>query len=299
MTPHYGAGAETPFHDGSRTPYSQGTHTPFHGGQTPAHGSVTPHHRSPPGPNDNRPFEPAYAHSSGTSTSPTGSSPRSHLSHSPSSTSGSPQGSLANPTTPSIPEEIPGHYQEYHQGTPQGSYDNERTSMFTPTTPTTPAGLQTYDPSDVSDSNEDGANWDMGYASTDSPPRDGSAHNMSSDIQSESASEMMQAEQLKDPFYFVKTGAFLRHNEQMCQVTEVNGDKVTIKIGENTETVEKEVLQHVAPPESSRVQVVLGKLNGEQGELIGIDGDDAIVKMDVTYEIQILQHNSLVQIESG
>jgi len=226
-----------------------------------------------------------------------------------------------NPSTPSVGDSP----QHNYQGQTQTPFDDkdESESMFTPNTPQTPydkdtqesmftphhsdaAATNPYDPSDMS-SNDEAAMYSVESGHSDYengsyggvPNSQDSAH-LSSDVASESATELINQQQNNDPYYYVKNGAYLKYNDKGCQVKQISGDTVKLQMldGGDQISVTKDALQHVAPPENSRVQVVLGRLMNERGELIGIDGDDAIVKMDVTNEIQILAHNSLVQVES-
>ena len=49
----------------------------------------------------------------------------------------------------------------------------------------------------------------------------------------------------------------------------------------------------MAPGKKDEIKVVSGQQAGETGKLIGIDGEDGIVKMDTNSDIKILDLESL------
>ena len=55
-------------------------------------------------------------------------------------------------------------------------------------------------------------------------------------------------------------------------------------------------MERVAPGKKDPVKVVTGQLAGETGTLIGIDGEDGIVKMDANTDIKILDLESLAKL---
>ena len=71
---------------------------------------------------------------------------------------------------------------------------------------------------------------------------------------------------------------------------------VSLRLGGETVTVGVGDLERVAPGKKDPVKVVTGQLAGETGTLIGIDGEDGIVKMDANTDIKILDLESLAKL---
>jgi len=68
---------------------------------------------------------------------------------------------------------------------------------------------------------------------------------------------------------------------------------ITLTIDGAQEDVNIADVQRLAPGKKDMVVVVSGQLAGENGILIGIDGEDGIVKMDINSDIKILDLESL------
>lgn len=171
---------------------------------------------------------------------------------------------------------------------------HNQNSIFTPTTPSTPQmslgeGIQPYDPQDVSSSNEEPSTTDFegGYGSMSGTGLTAPETEAGGDGPA-------------NPYYYIVPNAVLKHDESNVKVVSSSAEQAEVQVLDSdnqiieTKTLDKTALKVYPPPENSKIQVVLGRLAGDTGELIGIDGEDAIVKMDVTFEIQILPHKSLV-----
>jgi len=74
------------------------------------------------------------------------------------------------------------------------------------------------------------------------------------------------------------------------------GSSVSVLIGGETVNVAIGELERVPPGKKDQVKVVTGQLAGETGTLIGIDGEDGIVKMDANTDIKILDLESLCKL---
>lgn len=186
-------------------------------------------------------------------------------------------------------------------------------SIFTPNGPHTPNHPAHYDPSDMSDANDPKSGFGSplgnygdeynsfsetgeGELSTSdvgvSDPR-----NSDSMTHTDSGNETAPSRSApKDPFYFIVPHAELKYQNEVAFVRKVYEDEVEISIKGNLLTVPKDKLTYALPQEGDTVKVVFGPVAGEEGELLGIDGDDAIVKMKTTYEIQILPRDTMVKI---
>ena len=82
-------------------------------------------------------------------------------------------------------------------------------------------------------------------------------------------------------------------------IQEVLGDQCRITLpdrGDESLTVPSDVLEPVAPGKRDRLRVVGGGFSGESGVLIGVYGNDGIVKMDVNLEIKILPMTTLAKL---
>lgn len=82
-------------------------------------------------------------------------------------------------------------------------------------------------------------------------------------------------------------------------IQEVLGDQCRVTLpdrGNETVTVPNDMLEAVAPAKRDRLRVVGGDFNGECGSLVGVYGNDGIVKMDVNLEIKILPMTSLAKL---
>jgi transcription elongation factor SPT5 len=82
-------------------------------------------------------------------------------------------------------------------------------------------------------------------------------------------------------------------------IQEVLGDQSRITLpdrGDESLTLPNDVLEPVAPGKRDRLRVVGGGFSGESGVLIGVYGNDGIVKMDVNLEIKILPMTSLAKL---
>jgi len=61
-------------------------------------------------------------------------------------------------------------------------------------------------------------------------------------------------------------------------------------------TVLQGELEAVRPKKSDKIKITSGGQRGLTGKLIGIDGNDGIVKLDDTYEVKILEMSSLAKL---
>ena len=84
-----------------------------------------------------------------------------------------------------------------------------------------------------------------------------------------------------------KTGV-IRNNEGIQAQVEISGD--------STVTVEITQMQPVAPTKKDNVVVISDADKGGTGLLIGIDGEDGIVKMSPSLDIKILRLDSLAKL---
>eukprot|EP00492_Amphilonche_elongata_P004863 TRINITY_DN525_c0_g1_i2.p1 TRINITY_DN525_c0_g1~~TRINITY_DN525_c0_g1_i2.p1 ORF type:complete len:198 (+),score=43.28 TRINITY_DN525_c0_g1_i2:23-595(+) len=188
--------------------------------------------------------------------------------------------------------------------------------MFTPSQPMTPQPA--YDPSDMSDTQDPKSsfspvtnfgedNYSFSETGEDqlstsdigvSDPR-----NSDSMTHTDSGNEPSAVRQApKDAFYFIIPEAELKYQDDVAIVKEVTDNDVRIELpnnGNQTLTVSKDALTYTLPKEGDNVKVVVGPVAGEEGELLGIDGEDAIVKMSTTYEIQILPRDTMVKFNPG
>lgn len=64
--------------------------------------------------------------------------------------------------------------------------------------------------------------------------------------------------------------------------------KVLLDDGEEVIVPQNDLVQ-VRPKKSDRIKITSGGQRGFTGKLIGIDGNDGIVKLDDTYEVKILE----------
>ena len=77
-------------------------------------------------------------------------------------------------------------------------------------------------------------------------------------------------------------------------VVELVGAETTVRLENgSTTTVPAEDLEAVPPQKNSSVIILQGDLAGSTGKLIGIDGRDGIVKMDLNSDIKIVDMPSL------
>ena len=65
---------------------------------------------------------------------------------------------------------------------------------------------------------------------------------------------------------------------------------------EEVVTVLQGELEVVRPKKSDKIKITSGGQRGLTGKLIGIDGNDGIVKLDDTYEVKILEMSSLAKL---
>lgn len=82
-------------------------------------------------------------------------------------------------------------------------------------------------------------------------------------------------------------------------IQEVLGDQCRVTLpdrGNETITVPNDMLEAVQPAKRDRLRVVGGNFAGECGSLVGVYGNDGIVKMDVNLEIKILPMTSLAKL---
>ncbi|ETO32202.1 hypothetical protein RFI_04916 [Reticulomyxa filosa] len=104
-----------------------------------------------------------------------------------------------------------------------------------------------------------------------------------------------------DRHYYVIQGAILLYRDNPVRVIDLDGPNgnVTIKMlsDGNVLNVSREELVHSIPKENDRVRVVFGRLEGHDGQIIGIDGIEAIVQIDgPDKDIHIMNKNLVVTI---
>jgi transcription elongation factor SPT5 len=63
-------------------------------------------------------------------------------------------------------------------------------------------------------------------------------------------------------------------------------------------TVNPLEMEHVVPKKFDKIKVINGPFRNSTGKLIGIDGAEGIVKMDVTLDVQILDMSNLAHMYS-
>merc|ERR1719242_1110460 len=328
-------GSQTPMYDGSRTPMYGGMtpradQTPRYGGETPGYnppgyGGTTPGYIQTPAYEGLTPKYDGSATPIGGNRTPAAYDMGSNYNDSASTTSYS-----SHPSRSSYGQTANSPYSANTQGpdtpvaaqqanTPGGTntYDQHYTnqpmeSNFTPNGPHTPQPA--YDPSDLSDAQDNKypsplANFGDDYQSfsetgegelstSDVGVSDPSGRHSDSMTHTDSGNETSgnRNNVPKDPFYFIIPNAELKLNDSVALVKSVNDSKVTVSVDGNDVEVNKDELTYALPKEGDNVKVVIGPVAGEEGELLGIDGDDAIVKMSTTYEIQILARDTMVKI---
>lgn len=82
-------------------------------------------------------------------------------------------------------------------------------------------------------------------------------------------------------------------------IQEVLADQCRVTLpdrGNENISVPNEMLEPVAPSKRDRLRVVGGNFKGECGSLVGVYGNDGIVKMDVNMEIKILPMTTLAKL---
>jgi transcription elongation factor SPT5 len=79
-----------------------------------------------------------------------------------------------------------------------------------------------------------------------------------------------------------------------CAHIDVSRAHLQVKLHDGGETlVPSEDLEAVLAQKNSSVMILQGELKGNTGKLIGIDGRDGIVKMDMNQDIKIVDMPSL------
>jgi hypothetical protein len=58
---------------------------------------------------------------------------------------------------------------------------------------------------------------------------------------------------------------------------------------------DQHLVQPVLAPKKGRTMIIEAPLAGQTGQVLGIDGDDAIVKMDDNLDIKIIKRSSCAQ----
>jgi len=317
MTPAYGG----------MTPAYGGT-TPAYGGLTPAYGGITPKHgASTPHLDGNA--TPHFADAPGTMTpgflgDPNMGTP--NLTGTPNFNST--PSALKGPDTPRLTVNsqhgtptfgTSGVGSQYENQPVNPNYetqaaDSQNQSMWPSQGPNTP-GSGPYDPSDMSDANEIPKNYsplggnyqdeynsfsetgegdlstsDVGVSMSDPP------HSDSMGTHTDSGNETSNARNgPRDAFYFVVKNAELRYQDKVAIVEEVFESEAQVLFEGNSIRVPKDALTYVLPNENDTVKIVCGAVAGTTGELLGIDGTDAIVKISTTFEIQILPRDTMVK----
>ena len=61
-------------------------------------------------------------------------------------------------------------------------------------------------------------------------------------------------------------------------------------------TIPNEYLEPVTPGKKDKIKIIRGEFKGHTGSLIGIDGPDGIVKMEVNLDIKILHLEFLAKL---
>jgi transcription elongation factor SPT5 len=77
----------------------------------------------------------------------------------------------------------------------------------------------------------------------------------------------------------------------------IEGDRAVVRVGEagETQTIPVAELTQVAVRKRDRVRIMDGENTGQTGQLIGIDGNDAIVKLDRDLDIKIVVLSQIVR----
>jgi transcription elongation factor SPT5 len=85
--------------------------------------------------------------------------------------------------------------------------------------------------------------------------------------------------------------------EALGAIQSIEGDLAVVVVAETGETMAVPLgeLGPVAPRKRDRVRIVDGEHAGQTGTLIGIDGTDGIVKLDVDLDIKILSLQQIVR----
>jgi len=333
-TPHYGMGSHTPAYGGMTPAYggmtpAYGGATPAYGGLTPAYGGITPKHggltphfegnATPHFPDAAGAATPGFIGDLNTGTP--------NLTNTPNFNQ-TPSGALKGPDTPVLnvqPNHTPqfgtsgvGSQFENQPGNPTyetQTVEGQNQSMWPSQGPNTP-GSGPYDPSDMSDANDIpkhqfsplGGNYqdeynsysetgegdlstsDVGVSMSDPP------HSDSMGTHTDSGNETSNARSgPRDAFYFIVKNAELRYQNKVAIVEEVFDSEVRVLVEGNSITVPKDGLAYILPNENDTVKIVCGPVAGTTGELLGIDGSDAIVKISTTFEIQILPRDTMVK----
>lgn len=96
-----------------------------------------------------------------------------------------------------------------------------------------------------------------------------------------------------------KSGAYAGATGVIADVLSTDQCRVTLTDrGNESITVPNDSLEMVAPGKKDRLRVVGGEFRGETGVLVGVYGNDGIVKMDVTMDIKILPMTNLAKMAS-
>jgi len=72
--------------------------------------------------------------------------------------------------------------------------------------------------------------------------------------------------------------------------------KILSKADGDTISVPHEFLEPVTPAKKDKIKIIRGEFKGHTGSLIGIDGSDGIVKMEINLDIKILRLDFLAKL---
>ena len=84
----------------------------------------------------------------------------------------------------------------------------------------------------------------------------------------------------------------------VVQSIDAKSRHVHVRNGPVTRVFPASALVHVVPEKHHRIKILSGEDAGQMGLLIGTDGDDGIVKMDVNSEILIFNLASLAKMHA-
>ena len=255
---------QTPLHSGSMTPM----HTPLHhGGTTP-----TPH---TPGEAWNPAAKPIDQHETETPFASGYATPMDPVT--PAQEAATPGGAFYNPTTPGAGPITPGV--SYNPTTPgvatPGGYQPNTPGGYQPNTP---GGMAPLTPS-TAESPMPATPFGGGHVDVMTDSGDASGATWAS------------------PDIEVRVAASGEYQGMVGTIQSVQANGVCIvSTGDQTLRIGADGLKPVIPEKHNRIRVLQGEGAGQTGSLIGTDGDDGIVKMDGTAEINIYNLSALAKL---
>uniref|UniRef100_A0A5F8G394 Transcription elongation factor SPT5 n=1 Tax=Monodelphis domestica TaxID=13616 RepID=A0A5F8G394_MONDO len=301
QTPMYVQGSRTPMYS-SQTPLHDGSRTPHYGSQTPLHdGSRTPAQSGawdPNNPNTPSRAEEEYEYAFDDEPTP---SPQAYGGTPNPQTPGYPDPSSPqvnaqyNPQTPGTPAMYnTDQFSPYAAPSPQGSYQPSPQSYHQ--VAPSPAGYQnTHSPASYHPTPSP-----MAYQASPSPspvgyspmtpgapsPGGYNPHTPGSGIEQNSSDWVTTDIQVKvrdtylDSQVVGQTGVIRSVTGGMCSVYLKDSEKVV--------SISSEHLEPITPTKSNKVKVILGEDREATGDLLSIDGEDGIVRMDLDEQLKIL-----------